>query len=273
MSDKKGLRSIFASDEMMDDASVASDTSAFATHFFDDNNEVVSENSTDMKTRFGHAHDSVDKSELRKRQRKNNKKTQAHDVTQNNDASIARFTSKVEMHQKNVEKRESQLPKRKRLLIEKDERVAMNQSAGTHAPYVPNRTRLKFEQEMLPMEAPSSHDISSNLVVRRAGSELSAKIHAQISEHEQDNVGVKGAHFAEKCVERFVPYARKAYRFYKDTPYRKLNRANKRLDKATKRLRWEKAEHELPGLKKRQFNTALKAFNKKKATCIYAGDV
>ena len=58
------------------------------------------------------------------------------------------------------------------------------------------------------------------------------KLHKEIRETEQDNVGVESAHKSEEAAETGVRLAREGYRSHKLKPYRKAAQAEQKLEKA-----------------------------------------
>ena len=58
------------------------------------------------------------------------------------------------------------------------------------------------------------------------------KVHKEIRETEQDNVGVESAHKSEEAAETGVRLAREGYRSHKLKPYRKGGQAEQKLEKA-----------------------------------------
>ena len=58
------------------------------------------------------------------------------------------------------------------------------------------------------------------------------KVHKEIRETEQDNVGVESAHKSEEAAETGVRLAREGYRSHKLKPYRKAAQAEQKLEKA-----------------------------------------
>jgi len=89
------------------------------------------------------------------------------------------------------------------------------------------RTRLRFEEKT--KTAPSTH---TPHVSRLPPSEL----HHQIGKVEDENTGVEAAHHSEETAEGMGRFAAHSYRAQKLKPYRQLEAAERRLDKANLRV-------------------------------------
>jgi len=89
-------------------------------------------------------------------------------------------------------------------------------------------TRLDFQQEEAPV----------HLVV--------GKLHKEIRETEQDNVGVESAHKSEEAVETGAYLVREGYRSHKLKPYRKAAQAERQLEKANVNVLYQKSLQENP---------------------------
>ena len=74
------------------------------------------------------------------------------------------------------------------------------------------------------------------------------KVHREIQEAEQDNVGVESAHKSEEAAETGVRLAREGYRSHKLKPYRKATQAEKKLEKANVNALYQKSLQENPQL-------------------------
>ena len=72
------------------------------------------------------------------------------------------------------------------------------------------------------------------------------KLHKEIRETEQDNVGVESAHKSEEAVETGVHLAREGYRSHKLKPYRKAAQAERKLEKANIEALFQKSVYENP---------------------------
>ena len=74
------------------------------------------------------------------------------------------------------------------------------------------------------------------------------KIHQEVRETEQDNVGVESAHKSEEAVETGARLMREGYRSHKLKPYRKAAQAEHRLEKANVNALYQRAVQENPQL-------------------------
>ena len=74
------------------------------------------------------------------------------------------------------------------------------------------------------------------------------KLHKEIHESEQDNVGVESAHKSEETVETGVRLAREGYHSHKLKPYRKAAEAEQKLEKANVNALYQKSLQENPQL-------------------------
>lgn len=75
---------------------------------------------------------------------------------------------------------------------------------------------------------------------------VTGKIHKEIRESEQENVGVESAHKSEEAVETGVHLVREGYHSHKLKPYRKAAQAEHRLEKANVDALYHKSLQENP---------------------------
>ena len=80
------------------------------------------------------------------------------------------------------------------------------------------------------------------------GNAVAGKIHQEIQESEDDNVGVESAHKSEEAVETGVHLVREGYRSHKLKPYRKAAQAERKLEKANVNALYQKSLQENPQL-------------------------
>ena len=92
--------------------------------------------------------------------------------------------------------------------------------------------RLHFEEKSKPTPPPSSAGIM--------GLPLS-EFHRQIGKVEEENTGVEAAHHGEEAAERTACFAEHSYRSHQLKPYRQLEKAEQKLDKANIRSLQQKA--------------------------------
>ena len=77
---------------------------------------------------------------------------------------------------------------------------------------------------------------------------VTGKIHKEIRETEQDNVGVESAHKSEEAVETGVHLVQEGYRSHKLKPYRKAAQASGGWKKANVNALYQKSLQENPQL-------------------------
>ena len=80
------------------------------------------------------------------------------------------------------------------------------------------------------------------------------KLHKEIQEAEQDNVGVESAHKSEEAAETGARLVREGYRSHKLKPYRKAAQAEKKLEKANVNALYQKSSQENPHLASNPFS-------------------
>ena len=78
------------------------------------------------------------------------------------------------------------------------------------------------------------------------GNAVAGKIHQEIQESEDDNVGVESAHKSEEAVETGVHLVQEGYRSHKLKPYRKAAQAERQLAKANINVLYQKALQDNP---------------------------
>ena len=78
------------------------------------------------------------------------------------------------------------------------------------------------------------------------GNAVAGKIHQEIQESEDDNVGVESAHKSEEAVEAGVHLVQEGYRSHKLKPYRKAAQAERKLEKANVNALYQKSLQENP---------------------------
>ena len=88
----------------------------------------------------------------------------------------------------------------------------------------------------------------SHAVRDAPGDAALGKLHKEIRETEQDNVGVESAHKSEEAAETGVRLAREGYRSHKLKPYRKAAQAEQKLEKANVNALYQKSLRENPQL-------------------------
>ena len=78
------------------------------------------------------------------------------------------------------------------------------------------------------------------------GNAVAGKIHQEIQESEDDNVGVESAHKSEEAVEAGVHLVQEGYRSHKLKPYRKAAQAERQLEKANINILYQKSLQDNP---------------------------
>ena len=109
-------------------------------------------------------------------------------------------------------------------------------------------TKLVLEDKKKP-PAKLSHSVRD-----APGNAALGKIHKEIRETEQDNVGVESAHKSEEAAETGVHLVREGYRSHKLKPYRKSAQAEKKLEKANVNALYQKSLRENPQLASNPFS-------------------
>ena len=109
-------------------------------------------------------------------------------------------------------------------------------------------SKLTFEDKKKPPSKVSQG-------VREAPVHLVAgKLHKEIRETEQDNVGVESAHKSEEAVEAGAYLVREGYRSHKLKPYRKAAQAERQLEKANVNVLYQKSLQENPQFSSNPFS-------------------
>ena len=94
----------------------------------------------------------------------------------------------------------------------------------------------------------------SHAVRDAPGDAALGKLHKEIRETEQDNVGVESAHKSEETAETGVRLVREGYRSHKLKPYRKAAQAEQKLEKANVNALYQKSLRENPQLTSNPFS-------------------
>lgn len=128
---------------------------------------------------------------------------------------------------------------------------------------------LRFEE--VDKTAPASK--LTHAVTAAPGNTLSARVHKEIGETEQDNVGVESAHKVEEATEGGAHLAHSAYRSHRLRPYRAAARAERRLEKANVNALYQKSLQENPHLSSNPLSRwqQKQAIKKQYAAARYSG--
>ena len=94
----------------------------------------------------------------------------------------------------------------------------------------------------------------SHAVRDAPGDAALGKLHKEIRETEQDNVGVESAHKSEETVETGARLVREGYRSHNLKPYRKAAQAEQKLEKANVNALYQKSLRENPQLTSNPFS-------------------
>ena len=94
----------------------------------------------------------------------------------------------------------------------------------------------------------------SHAVRDAPGDTVLGKIHKEIRETEQDNVGVESAHKSEEAAETGARLVREGYRSHKLKPYRKAAKAEQKLEKANVNALYQKSLRDNPQLASNPFS-------------------
>lgn len=94
----------------------------------------------------------------------------------------------------------------------------------------------------------------SHAVRDAPGDAVLGKIHKEIRETEQDNVGVESAHKSEEAAETGARLVREGYRSHKLKPYRRAAKAEQKLEKANVNALYQKSLRDNPQLASNPFS-------------------
>ena len=98
----------------------------------------------------------------------------------------------------------------------------------------------------------------SHAVRDAPGDAALGKLHKELRETEQDNVGVESAHKSEETAETGVRLVREGYRSHKLKPYRKTAQAEQKLEKANVNALYQKSLRENPQFSSNPFHAGSK---------------
>ena len=152
------------------------------------------------------------------------------------DPALEKPIRKAEKAAAKADKAQAQIPKKK------VKQTAVDPDTGKVT------TKLVLEDKKKP---PSK---LSHAVRDAPGDAALGKIHKEIRETEQDNVGVESAHKSEETAETGVRLVREGYRSHKLKPYRKAAQAEKKLEKANVNALYQKSLRENPQLASNPFS-------------------
>ena len=171
------------------------------------------------------------------------------------DPALEKPIRKAEKAAAKADKAQAQIPKKK------VKQTAVDPDTGKVT------TKLVLEDKKKP-PSKLSHSVRD-----APGNAALGKIHKEIRETEQDNVGVESAHKSEEAAETGVRLVREGYRSHKLKPYRKAAQAEKKLEKANVNALYQKSLRENPQLASNPFSRwqQKQAIKKEYAAAKHAG--
>ncbi len=146
------------------------------------------------------------------------------------DSALKKTVRKAEKAAAKADKAQAKIPKRKVM------RTVVDPDTGKVT------TKLVLEEKKKPPSRLSHavRDTPVNMVI--------GKVHKEVRETEQENVGVESAHKSEEAVETGTRLMREGYRSHKLKPYRKAILAEHQLEKANVNALYQRALQENPQL-------------------------
>jgi len=152
------------------------------------------------------------------------------------DPALEKPIRKVEKAAAKADRAQAKIPKKQ------VRRTSINPETGKVT------TKLVLEDKKKP---PSK---LSHAVRDAPGDAVLGKIHKEIRETEQDNVGVESAHKSEEAAETGARLVREGYRSHKLKPYRKAAKAEQKLEKANVNALYQKSLRDNPQLASNPFS-------------------
>jgi len=134
------------------------------------------------------------------------------------DPDLGKLIKKAERVADKLEKAQEKIPKKKRIKVES----TIDSYTGK------SKVRLSFEETQKP-KPPSKLSHKLKTIPEK---ELLAKVHKEIREGEEDNVGVEASHKSEEGVEFVARRIQSANRSHKLKPYRGFLKAEEKTQKA-----------------------------------------
>ena len=134
------------------------------------------------------------------------------------------------------------------------------------------KTKFRFEEEDIPINEAKWNKVKKKSVPRKiTGAAITAganKIHSKIHEAEGENVGTQAAHKAELVGERGVRKlrqgAKSAYRYAKNTPYRRVSKLETKSLRLQMKMDYEKILKDNPGIKSNPLSRVMQKRNLRK---------
>ena len=160
------------------------------------------------------------------------------------DHKVGKTEAKAEKYEKKRDKYHDKQPTRKKHIDDK----CFDEAKGR------TKSRLRFDKEAIPMKEANWNKQKKKSAPRKmAGTAATAgvnKLHSKVYEAEQENVGVQVGHkvelFSESLFRGGKKATRSAYRFARNTPYRKEAKFEAKSVKARSKLEYQKALRDNP---------------------------
>lgn len=166
----------------------------------------------------------------------------------------ARAEHKAEILGKKLEKAKKDLPKKKRLRLQKEVNPEINGF----------KHRLYFEE----ISTKSGKEAISKKVSRRIMQSAGYAVHSQFRQDQEENVGIKATYRTEQAAEGAITYAIPAVRHHQlNAPYKRVKKLEKKVDKANVSAAYRAAIRDNPELQK---NTAGNFIRKQRLKRQYA---
>jgi cell wall-associated NlpC family hydrolase len=130
------------------------------------------------------------------------------------------------------------------------------------------KVQLRFEETITKPPSKLAHHIQ-NAPARLA----LGRLHSEVRQAEDDNVGVESAHQSEQAAETGAHLVQEGYRSHKLKPYRKAAQAEHRLEKANVNALYQKSLQENPQLASNPFSRwqQKQAIKKQYAAALHTG--
>ena len=122
----------------------------------------------------------------------------------------------------------------------------------------PETGKVKHSVYLAEEVKPRGKRSTAGRVVTASGRMANRQLHRKLRQVEQENVGTEAAHKTELVTERTVSSAvRHGHRYVKDTPYRKVEKLERKSTKATVEARYREAIRDTPELQEHTFKAQL----------------
>lgn len=122
----------------------------------------------------------------------------------------------------------------------------------------PETGKVKHSVYLAEEVKPRGERSTAGRVVTASGRMANRQLHRKLRQVEQENVGTEAAHKTEFVTERTVSSAvRHGHRYVKDTPYRKVEKLERKNAKATVEARYREAIRDTPELQEHTFKAQL----------------